>query len=525
MTEVPFPRTVKPRDPSAPDFLPIIAADEQAALMERTGEVREIADLIANLRNEPPSLFVVSNMSWLLLAMHQEYEQNPSWQYRVTPVRREYHSFNGKVRGRRVRTNDTVVNYFGFRPQKKKKGHWHYALDPVVFARVRSGDLLEGDAPYLLRLLTWGQDVRAWCQAQELRITPTAGGLAGQLLRDPRFYPEARRKVPKATNSRARHALPGNHYQLMVRENSTHDALYLDMTSAHHNAAAEIAFPSANGLLARGAFKTTDPTDTTVPESDPWLTHKDPAYPAVMRSHGLLCLRLAVPKIAETRFPPPWAATPGRRLAWIYSNELPLLDELGIVVEGVEAAWTSFATDPGLNRYAAFALGEIATMNERRKRWAKPTLLSTYGILAAKPKVQEFAYLRAEHGIRKKYPAGHGFLPVLVNASHHELEPQTANVIHRGMIEAETRKRCLDLARFLTGQGCTVLAIYADAVFVKASDQLPLLPPPWSVKSTCTRLTFFNSTSFHSAEMTRLPGIPREGLERVRRLESIRRIR
>jgi hypothetical protein len=296
------------------------------------------------------------------------------------------------------------------------------------------------------------------------------------------------------------------------------------MSSAHHNAAAEIAFPNANGLLARGNFRTTDATDATVPEGAPWIAATAPVFPQAMKGYGLFLLRIAVPKIPESRFPPPWAERPGRRLAWIYSNEFPMMRELGVAVEGIEAAWTAFATDPGLNRYATFALSEIATMTEERKRWAKPTLLSTYGILAAKPRVPEFAYLRAEHGVPRQYPAGHGTLPALAHVGQRETEVVTANVIHRGMIEAETRLRCLDLARLLTGHGCTVLAIYADAVFVRSSDQLPLLPPPWAIKHDCTRLTFFNSTSFHSAELTRLPGVPREGLDRVRRLESIRRM-
>lgn len=515
---VPFPRTVKPRKPTTPAHLGIIAIDEHSAYIERTGEVIPYLELTGRLRSEPSSLFVVNNCSWLLWEFHERLQEVADWQYRITPVKREYYSMNSANKGRRTKTMDTLVNYFGFRGsrQGREGGHWHYMLDPSLFARVKSVELLQGDGPYLQRLHAWGQDVRQWCAEHSLKVTPTAGGIAGQLLRDPRFYPDPRRKVPRATNARAREVLPGNYYKLFTAENRTVDAIYLDMKSAHHNAAADLTFPSSNGLLARGHFRDTDATDATVPDSAPWLSVKDPAYQEALKAHGLFLLRLAVPKIKADRFPPPFMEQSGRRLAWVYSNELPTVHALGGVIEGIEASWTAYGEDPGLNKYAAWALSELATMTDTRKLWAKPTLLATYGILAAKPRTSEFAYLRADGGTPRMYPAGHGVLPAMAHTTLTPSEVVTANVIHRGMIEAETRKRCLDLARALASHGCRVLAIYADAVFVEMGTQLPLMPAPWSVKSECTRLTFYNSTSFTSVQMTRLPGVPQEARERLR---------
>jgi hypothetical protein len=102
-------------------------------------------------------------------------------------------------------------------------------------------------------------------------------------------------------------------------------------------------------------------------------------------------------------------------------------------------------------------------------------------------------------------------------------EMPTANVIHRAMIEAETRLRSIQLARLLTLRKMKVLAIYADSVFVDTSGRaMPLLDSRWQVKGELSNLMFFNSTSFTSDVLTKLPGIPREGLNTVRRLEAVR---
>lgn len=521
---VPFPRTVKPRKVTPQDFRPIILVHDGTVLLERSGEVFPQVELATRLGREPSSIVVTTNSGGLTRELTVQLGDDPLWQYRVAPFKREYVSWvaEARKRGKRVQTLDTIVTYFGYRSLTKKPGHWHYPLDPTVFTRLKMRTLLFGDGDTWEQLFAWGKDVREFCQEQQLKISPTSGGLAGQLLRDPRFYPEVRRKIPKATNARARASLPGNFYRLYYPENTVRDAIYLDMRAAHHHAALDTVFPNSNGLLARGNFRNTDTTDTTVSSEPAWKRSGTPGFHSLLRSHGLLRLRLDVPRLRPQDFPLPYLETSGRKTAWVYTNELPYLDTLGVLIEGVDAAWTAYETDSGLNRYAAWALAELATMDNARKQWAKPALLAAYGILAARPQVREFAY-RIADGIPRHYPVNGGTLPAFAHRGNTPQETPTCNVIHRGMIEAETRLRCLRLARDLTAHNCTVLAIYADAVFVAAGDPLPLLPHPWDVKNTLHRLRFLNPTSFTSTELTRLPGVPQYAREREQRLASVRR--
>jgi hypothetical protein len=503
--------------------MPIIAVSlaQRTALIERTGSVVSTADLpgIIAGATEPTSLWVCPTFSWLLWELDQELDSNPLWQFRAAPMRRDVYSMKSAHKSRRAQTMNTIITYMGLRSLTKKRGHWHYPLDPVVFA---SGALQGHDVE---SLLAWGRDIRAWCQEHRLNITPTAGGIAGQLLRDPRWYPQARRKVPRATNARAREVLPGNHYELRTERQEVSDAYYLDMRSAHHYCASTLTFPHADGLLARGNFRrSTDSTDTTIPESDPWAERGNPRYERIIhKSHGLLLLRLSVPTLPPELFPLPFL-TPGVHLAWVYTNELPTLRTLGVSIDAIEAAWISFTPDPGLNRYAAWAQAEVATADDTRRQWLKPTQLATYGVLAARPRRTEYGYKRGE-GTPRRYPAGHGVLEVRAHLGMTEEEIPTANVIQRGMIEAETRRHVLDLARDLTGRGVRVLSVYADALIVESESPLPLLPAPWAIKERLTRLRFVHPTAFMSEQMTKLPGVPREAREKAARLDAIRRIR
>lgn len=237
------------------------------------------------------------------------------------------------------------------------------------------------------------------------------------------------------------------------------------------------------------------------------------------KAHGLLLIQLNTPTLKADRFPPPYMKRPGRTRVWVYTNEIPMIRALGGDIEGVIAAWVSYDTETGLNGFAAWALTELGTMSPARKRWAKQVLLSAYGNLAAKSRAVEYGYRGAE----TEYPAGPHVIPVKTHVGDVETEPPTVNVVHRGMIEAEQRRIVLDMARELHGWGVDVLAIYADSVIVKADKQLPLLPPPWRVDTALTRLRFFNSTSFTSEELTKLPGIARSDVERHQRRMAIRR--
>lgn len=153
----------------------------------------------------------------------------------------------------------------------------------------------------------------------------------------------------------------------------------------------------------------------------------------------------------------------------------------------------------------------------------KPTLLSAYGVLAGRPRRFETAYRQSDKGERACYVMGGEMVEVRRYLAEKEHESNISNVIQRGMIEAETRLKSIRMAAFLDSHGLRVLAVYADSVFIENNDgMVPLMPSGWVVKGHLNKLQFFNSTSFHSDELTKLPGIPKDDLDRLRRVRSAR---
>lgn len=531
-----IPRTVKPQTTPAP-WLPIIAIDfdTMTYLSERTGIIAPLTDAPRLFLSEPSSIVITTNVAELVAKLEDYYGDHPDWQYRVTPV---VHEVRRPGQHRTPKVMDTMVNYFGIRGElresgkSRKPGHWHYPVDPFVFSRagLRS---VRGPEPLLVRLLRWGQDVRAFCQEHGLRVSPTGGGIAGQLLRHPRFYPDARRKVPRQTNAQARPHLPGNFYRLYAEPNEPiPHATYLDMSGAHHHAAATLAFPHADRLGRRGDWGTTDATDTTIPNGAPrWAPGTDAFRKLTTEAMGLLRVRLAVPAIPAHAFPLPFMEREGERIAYIYTNEIPYILALGAKITGIEAAWVGFQRDEGLNRYATWAMAEVATMDPQRRAWAKPVLLSAYGILAARPKMMEMGHRQAEGGNLMDLPAG----KLTLKAYMRKLgvrETPIVNVVQRGMIEAETRLQSLTMARNMMAMGHRILSIYADAVFIEPIGPMPLLPPPWKVEAELTNLRFDNPVSFDSDQLRKRPGVPSgpgrnkarlaRAKERARQMASVR---
>lgn len=521
-------RVVRPRR-FVNDTRPLIAVSWEEILIERTGELLPISELPTIVATEPPSIVICENASKMVKQLDHHFGEMPAWQFKMTPViRRKYREH--KKPGKPMEVLETVVAFFGFRaPNGKSQNRYHMPLDPISFIGGKGiRGIIDADIePSKVRaLMLWGFDVREWCQSQLIKVTTRNGGIAAALLKDPRFYPDARRKVPRATNDRARDHLPGNHYELYVPERTYHDAYYVDMTAAHHNAATSITFPDANRLFARGKYK--NPPTTVERGVRVWAKRDSDMYRNLIKTHGLFLLRVSLkripPKAYATVFPPPYLKDPKQQLIYVYSNELDLLASHDVYVEGIEAAWTSSATDTGLNKYAEWALSEVESMSSTRKSWGKPTLLATYGMLAARPNHIEFGFKHSSKGEDRIYMTSGGPLTVRALRTSREIESTTVNVIHRGMIEAEIRKQALMYSRELVAQGVKVLAIYADSIIIDSTGSIPFIREPWRIKSPLSHLTFFNPVSFDSEEITRLPGIPREGLDRLHRLQMIRNV-
>ena len=286
--------------------------------------------------------------------------------------------------------------------------------------------------------------------------------------------------------------------------------------------ARSIRFPDANSLYyyGRHATPTTDTTDATV---RPRCFYAPPTD-ELLGQYGLFHLGLSVPHIAERRFPPPWAQQSGLVDAWIFSNELPTLHELGVRINGVYSALVSHESETGLNEYARFALDQLHE-HPHLKPWLKPTLHSTYGVLAARPVPFETGYYRARGGKRREYHIGAVSVDAIARTSGKPVESRLANVIHRGMIEAGVRREALWMARYLTEvERCHILAVYADSLFVLDKGQpLPILPPHWRCETYCSDLTFYDATHFTSPELVRMPGMSRDRRDVARLVARLER--
>lgn len=480
----PVPRKVRPRNRN-PQRLPVIAISGNDALNE-SGTLLATGDIETDLRSLPPTLFVSRSAADLIAQWDQHYTiRHPgTWQWRASTNERDIVRPDSFRMASRV---STAIHYFGF-----KNGNYHKMIDPVTMYGHSLDKIWPGDETPLYRLLQWGVALRNFCHENMLEVRPTIGGISSQFLTDPRFYPNRRRKVPSKINERAREVLPGNHYVLTVAPTSRREftAHYLDQHRAHHYHARTTALPDSNQLYAHGLFTTL---------AEPVFENTWPNF------YGLYCLDLQAPVSYRRSH---WITRLER--AFVFSNELQHLRDMGYRVNGVYAAWGSFKRDAGLGKYATWAGRQLDRYGDRP--WLKPLLLSTYGTLATRPRYGESVFKLAKGGESATLATGrHEMSGKLIRATK-KLEPGIANVIHRGMIEAATRSESVGFAQQLTFEGFRVLSIYADAVIVEDDPDkiLPPMPEPWRCKRTLNHLQFINQQAFISGEMTKLPGVGRE---------------
>lgn len=529
-------RIVKPRKP-AETFPPlvIVHVGEGVAYRESTNETLDLDTWVLGLQQEEPSLVACQLSGRLLQRCHAVWSTHARWQFKVSPAEEPV---IGRDDGRNTSVR-TIVSFFGFAGKVKGRQHranrYFYPLDPLQFGRTGLGDLalnhpdfstgeIEGKEPELATLYRWADEIRSFCIQFGIKPTVTRGGIAKQLLRDPRFYHSPRRKVPRRTNDRGRDQLPGNHYELLASRERLYTAIYLDQVSSHHTIASQISLPNSNDLHAKGHFHSLADMPWAKPGSRRWDT--------VMSEHGLLFVKLRIKPGGPTKLLPDWARRPsmdpttlekfspyqrrlheqGEKLVYLWTNEVRLLPRFNAEILYVIAAWTSPNVDRGIQRYAVWAQEYLQGQPDHVRAWLKPTLLTVYGMLATRPRRPLAGFWRSEKGEETFLPIGDGLLPVKLNEGRKEVEPTTNHVIQRGMIEAEMRGRSLELALDLDRDGHRVLCIYADAVMVEPPQnrELPLVPNYWRPKGALTFLRFLDETHFKSWEMERLPGVHRD---------------
>jgi len=476
-------RIVKPRRRTS-KRLPVIAVFGKDVLTEQ-GEVSTLQVLIEVLPDLPPTIFATVGAADLLAYFDEIYRVShpTTWQWRITDHDKAVYTPNGRL-GHHHRVT-TAVNFFGFKP-----GNYHKLIDPITMHGRDLSAVLPPAEHRIISLLQWAIDYRDFCADNGLHIRPTPGSIGAQLLRDPRFYPSPRRKVPAQTNARARDNLPGNHYHLCVTPSPsrTYSATYLDQHQAHHYHARQIHFPHADHLYAYGAFHMLEQY---------WRMEPGPNF------MGLYCLDLAPPPVRGV----PLFGLPYRSLdkLFIYSNELPAMLDMGYTVLGIRAGWGSTHRDTGLNKYAEWAGTELDARGN--PRWLKMLLLATYGVLACKPTTAETIFRLAKKGIDTKTLTGRRSLTGQMVSRKQKLEPSIANVIHRGMIEAATRMESVTFAQYLTRYMQRVLHIYADGVIVEANDHpIPMLLEPWEIDIELTHYCPEGLQAFSSDQLTKRPG-------------------
>lgn len=443
-------------------------------------------------------MLVCHNPHKIFNRVHEHFANDPEWNARFSVANPDKYHLDGTTSEPKVKnTRDIRVMFFGFRSEDRHTQYFH-PISPYDFMDdfKSYGDL---DLPEYIRLYKWAGNIRQWIVKNGLKMSPSRGGLSAQLLRDKRFYPQTRRKSPKQTNEKARPALPGNFYAITEQNvGRLFGGVYvIDQENAHHYAAELVTLPNVNSLFAYGRFLDT--------RDKPYTQDKEQRYNELLGEHGLFRVRLWVPK-GLTGMLPQWAMRAGLVNAWLFSNELELCQKLGIEIRHIAYAFTSPDTDSGLTKYAEWAQSEIRE-NQTQKAWLKPVLLSAYGILGARPRRLESAYVRAERGEDYTYLLGPYPVKMQRILTKKEIQTPIANTIHRGMIEAETRRLSIEMARKLEREGNNVIAVHADAVLIQDEGQtIPLLHHPWRIKDRLGGFKALDRVSYESDTISVLPG-------------------
>lgn len=334
------------------------------------------------------------------------------------------------------------------------------------------------------------------------------GTLGGALVRASPVWEKGRNPAPRFISDAARPHLPGNLYALRDKYRQADSALYLDQASSHHTIASTVPLPHPHYLRARGAFRSVESNGEFV---NPNLSRRWLGTPSLLDLHkhiGVIVATVEVDTIpaSQLHLYPSWAKKRGERQVWIWTPELRLIDRR-IRIRKVTASLTSFVSDPVIAEYATWCLEQLSLDKHPA---TKPAMLAAYGMLAVRTRDNFTSH--SIHGRGKppradevKFPLVDG--PVYRTTVERKSTPVIQNVVCRGVIEAETSTRSLELARRLESEGIHVLQVYADGIIVK-TDQIPMLSPEWRVAAALTDLEARTPNAIISSNLVKLPGIP-----------------
>lgn len=344
--------------------------------------------------------------------------------------------------------------------------------------------------------------------AYERGITPrySPGTMGGALLRASPQWETGRTPAPRFISEAARPHMPGNFYALRAGYRKAQSALYLDQSSSHHTIASTVPLPHPHYLRRRGAFRAVE-RNGELPKITPyWL--RTPDLLELHKHIGVLIATVEISTIPPSKIHlyPQWARKSGERQVWIWTPELRLLDRY-TRLRKVSASFTSHVPDPALREYGEWSLSQLAQGTHPA---VKPALLAAYGMLAVRSR--ESFVSHSIHGRAKPprsdsvhFPLVSG--PVYRSTVERRRTPVIQNVVARGVIEAETATRSLELARELEAQRIKVIQIYADGLIVEG-DRVPLLPPEWRIACHLDNAIARTPNAIISDNLVKLPGIP-----------------
>lgn len=471
----PRPAVITPRK-AGYKHRPIIVMDDELTGTLEDGQI--VRNIPVYMVSSEPSIWVTRDPAYLLANLDEFFGAYPEWTYELME------SQVGNYSSAKLRRFGMRAEYYKALGLRRKS--LHICWTPQ--------HMMPGHA--VTDLMTFALDIRGWLEDNDLPIPTAPSGIGSSLLRDGRFYGIARARVPTSTNERLRPYLPGIHQEIRAKTHRRFDAIALDQASAYHRIVQELDVPDSQTLYARGHFADAD-------NAPPWLTPDHPHFERTLSEPGIVCVTAISRETRKREFRPPAANYIGEQRIYLWTNEIELLRERGLTIRAIHAAWTSEAADKGLPKFGAWAMDQIESASPYRKKWLKPALHSTYGLLGAKPRI-----MRTGRRVGKGEPEKwlfrlHRFF---VRVSEFDSKPATANVAQLGMIQAEVRQRTMKMANALNENGAQVTHIHADGLHVVGN--LPLVDDSWKIEDR-TSLVYVDRVSWHSDQGDIMPGRPR----------------